>query len=82
MASIGNSVYDKVQADERLKRLIEELPKMTYGKDYSKVSHNSTAGHINLGEILAIAEQNYPLCMQEVGVSDSRSTESSSRSTT
>lgn len=66
MAAIGDSINNRVQADERLKRLIEELPKITYGKDYSKVSHNSIAGSINLADIYALADQSYPLCMQEV----------------
>ena len=66
MLSIGNTIYEKIQADERLKRLIEELPKMTFGKDYSKVSHTSSFGHINLSDIYALADQSFPLCMQEV----------------
>jgi hypothetical protein len=70
MVSISNSIYEKVYADDRLKRLIEELPKMSFGRDYSKVSHSSTQGNINLADIYALADQNYPLCMQEVCLFD------------
>lgn len=70
MATLSSNVFQNVNEDERLKRLVEELPKMTFGKDYSKVTHNSTLGNINLHDIYAIADQNYPLCMQEVLVFD------------
>lgn len=66
MISIEGEIESIISKDDRLKRLVEDLPKMNYGKDYSKVDHASRKGFIKIGDIYALAAQNYPLCMQEV----------------
>lgn len=63
---MGDDIGVFTQKDERLKRLIENIPKMTYGKDYTKAEHRSYKGHININELNTIAAQHYPLCMQEM----------------
>lgn len=63
---MGNDASIWVQNDERLKRLIDTIPKATYGKDYTKADHRSYKGHIHINDIPAISAQHYPLCMQEM----------------
>lgn len=58
---------DKVlQIDERFESLIQKIPHMYTGKDYSSQNTNSTKNKINLAEMDALASKNFPLCMSEV----------------
>lgn len=66
MASLEGDLDSIVKRDDRLKKLVEDLPKLNYGKDYSKVEHAGRKGFISLHDIYPMAEQNFPLCMQEV----------------
>lgn len=55
-----------IKMDERLKRLVEAIPKITFGKDYTNAEHRSYKGHININDLNTIAAQHYPLCMHEM----------------
>ena len=66
MNQAGQSLKEQVEKDDRLKKLIEELPKMSYGKDFTKVDYGSKRGNINIHEINVLAAQHFPLCMKEV----------------
>ena len=66
MASIGPEVERILAEDDRLKKLVEDLPKVNFGRDYQKAEHSSQRGKINLGEIYILAQQHFPLCMMEM----------------
>jgi DNA primase large subunit len=66
MKLLGKHSEKVLMDDERLASLIEKIPNMYTGKDYSKIDATSTKNKINLAEIDVLASKNFPLCMSEV----------------
>ena len=66
MNHAGQNLKEQVEKDDRLKTLIQELPKVSYGKDYTKVDYGSRRGNISIHDINPLAAQHFPLCMKEV----------------
>lgn len=66
MTQIGEYLMEIVSKDERLKKLIDTIPKMAITKDFIKTDYSSKRGNINISDIGTMASLHYPLCMKEV----------------
>jgi hypothetical protein len=76
MINMAGQVERVLESDERLKRLVTELPNMLMQDDYTKAEHNSFKGKVNLSDINVLAARHFPLCMQAVSSSSPRCSKS------